>query len=292
MSTAKPRHLLRLEYEKAAEEYLRSLPLEHFMEADTQGRQREITMESLALLHHARPEVQYFNELLVQYPVPERSRPGQVVPDNMVIIWEQPIHPGGSYDVPFQPVGPFMVLEYVSKHSKRKDYEDSFRKYEEQLQVPYYLIFYPDAQELTLYQHNRTRYVTVTPNEHGRYAITELEVEVRLLDGWVRYWYRGELLPLPADLQQSLTEANRRAAQEERLRKEAERRAEEQARRAEEQARRAEEQARRAEEEQRLRTDADRRAEQERQARLALEKRLAELQAQLGQSTPGPPPEV
>ncbi len=284
MSTAKPRHLVRIEYEKAAEEYLRSLPLEHFMEATEQARQREITVESLAVVHSARPDIQYFNELLVQYPFADRPRPGQVVPDNMVVLCNEPIRASGSYDLPLQPVGPFWVMEYVSKSSQRKDYEDSFRKYEEQLKVPYYLIFYPDGQELTLYRHNGTRYLTVTPNEHGRYAVPELEMEVGLLKGWVRYWYRGELLPLPADLQRSLDEANRRAAEERRLREEAEgraRKAEELGRRVEELARHAEEQARRAEEQARL-------AEKERQARLALEQRLAELQAQLEQR-PAPP---
>jgi Uma2 family endonuclease len=276
MSTAKPRHLLRLEYEKAAEDYLRSLPLEHFMEATTQATQRKITLESFDLVHARRPEVQTFNELLVQYPVPDRPRPGQVVPDNMVVLCDQPIKAGGSYDLPLQPVGPFWVLEYVSQSSQRKDYEDSFRKYEEQLKVPYYLIFYPDGQELTLYRHNGSRYVTVTPNEQGRYAVPELEIEVGLLDGWVRYWYRGELLPLPADLQRAVEEANRRAAEERRLREEAEGRAREAEGRAREAEGRAEEQARRA--------------EQERQARLALEQRLAELQAQLGQPPPPQPP--
>jgi hypothetical protein len=38
MATTKPRHLLRLDYEKAAEVYLRSLPPEHFMEATTPYR--------------------------------------------------------------------------------------------------------------------------------------------------------------------------------------------------------------------------------------------------------------
>jgi hypothetical protein len=130
MSTDKPRTLLRIEYEKAAEAYLRSLPLEHFMEATAQATQRKITLESLDLVHARRPEVQVFNELLVQYPSGRQQRITQVVPDNMVVICDQPIQASGSYDLPFQPVGPFLVLEYVSKHSQRKDYEDSFRKCE------------------------------------------------------------------------------------------------------------------------------------------------------------------
>jgi len=91
MSTQKPRPLLRIEYEEAAEAYLKSLPLEHFIEATAQGRQREITLESLALVHARRPDVQVFNELLVQYPRRGRQKIGQVVPDNMVVVWPEPI---------------------------------------------------------------------------------------------------------------------------------------------------------------------------------------------------------
>jgi Uma2 family endonuclease len=208
MSTNKPRSLLRIEYEEAAEAYLRSLPPEHFMEATAQGKQREITLESLALVHARRPEVQVFNELLVQYPR-RKGGLGQVVPDNMVVISPEPIDANGHYGLPFQPVPPYWVLEYVSKHNKRKDYEDNFQKYEHELKVPYYLLFYPDNRELTLFCLGSRKYRSVKPNEHGRYAVQGLDVEVALLDDWVRFWYQGELLPLPADLQRDLDEARR-----------------------------------------------------------------------------------
>jgi Uma2 family endonuclease len=203
MATALPRPLIEIAYEEAAQAYLRSLPLEHFMEATAQGRQREITLESLALVKARRPAVQVFNELLVQYPRPRQRRPCQVVPDNMVVISDEPVRAETSYNLPLEAERPFWVMEYVSKHNKRKDYEDSFSKYERDLKVPYYLIFYPDNQELTLYHHNGKKYVTVKPNKDGRHSIPELNMEVALLDGWVRYWYMGELLPLPAELQRS-----------------------------------------------------------------------------------------
>ncbi|MGH7174045.1 MAG: Uma2 family endonuclease [Gemmataceae bacterium] len=209
MSTQKPRSLLRIEYEEAAEAYLKSLPLEHFMEAAAQGHQRKITLESFDLVHARRPDVQIFNELLVQYPRRGQRKLGQVVPDNMVVIWSEPIRVSGSYDLPLQPVGPFWMLEYVSKYNKRKDYEDNMRKYERDLNVPYYLLFYLDATELTLYQLRGRKYRSVPPNEQGRHAIADLDVEVALLDEWVRFWYKGELLPLPADLQRDLDETRR-----------------------------------------------------------------------------------
>jgi Uma2 family endonuclease len=205
MSTSSvPRALLEVRYYQAAQEYLRNLTDENHTEATAQAYQRKITLESLDLVSARRSEVQVFNELLVQYPQEGTRRPGQVVPDNMVVLCDRPIRAEGSYDVPLQPVPPFWVLEYVSKKNRRKDYEQSMEKYEHHLKVPYYLLFVSDEQELTLYRHTGEKYVSVKPNDQGRYAIAELELELGLVDGWVRYWFRGELLPLPADLQRAL----------------------------------------------------------------------------------------
>jgi hypothetical protein len=66
---------------------------------------------------------------------------------------------------------------------------------------------------LSLYRHNKRKYVTVKANAQGRYAIQELDLEVALLNGWVRFWHQGELLPLPADLVRERDEARRRAEQ-------------------------------------------------------------------------------
>jgi Uma2 family endonuclease len=214
---------LELLYHRTAQEYLRKLPLKHFMEATPQATQREITLASLGLVKAQRSDVHLFNELLVQYPVPRRKKPKGVVPDNMVVLHSGPIEAEGSYDIPLQPARPFLMLEYVSKKSERKDYDDNMVRYEHELQVPYYLLFHPDGQELTLYHHDGSKYVSVKPNEQGRLAIPELELEAAMLDGWVRFWFRGELLPLPADLlrdlqavQKELSEARRRADEERR----------------------------------------------------------------------------
>jgi len=221
MSSSLPRPLLHLVFHEAAQAYLRSLPLEHFMEATAQATQRKITLESFDLVHARWPDFQVFNELLVQYYVGRDQRVRQVVPDNMVVVHDKPIQAEGSFDVPLQPARPFLTLEYVSKSNRRKDYEDSFIKYEQELKVPYYLLFVPDAQELTLYKLKGRRYRSVPPNDAGRHAIPELDLEVGLVDGWVRYWYKGELLPLPADLLRDL-ERTREELREQRKRADAE----------------------------------------------------------------------
>lgn len=223
MPATKPRILLRIEYEKAARRYLESLPLEHFMEGTPQATQRKITLESFDLIAADRPDFHVFNELLVQYPTRDSERPiGQVVPDNMVVLHDGPIEAVGSYDTVIEEGKPYLMLEYVSKGSERKDYEDNMQKYERDLKVPYYLLFYPDNQELTLFRHNGRKYISVKANDAGRLPIDRIDLEAAIMDGWVRYWYLGKLLPLPAELlndNRALARDNREMASEiERLR--------------------------------------------------------------------------
>lgn len=187
-------------YEEAEQEYLRSLPPEHFMEATDHARQREITVESFAVVRTARPDIQCFNELLVQYPRAGETKYGQVVPDNFVVVHPDPIQARGSFNLPLQPVGPFLMLEYVSKYSKRKDYEENYDRYERELAVPYYFLFYPDSRDLSVFHLADGKYVSVKPDESGRLAIPELELHVALVGDWARFWFRGELVPLPEEL--------------------------------------------------------------------------------------------
>jgi Uma2 family endonuclease len=268
------RKILQLTYEEAAQEYLRKLPLKHFMESTFQATQRLITLASLALVQERRPEVQYFNELLVQYPIARRKRPGQVVPDNMVVLHTEPIKARGSYDIPLQPVAPYWVLEYVSPSTRRKDYTDSMFKYEHQLMVPYYLLFTLDDQEMSLFLHDGNRYNSVIPNEHGRCPLPDLELEVGLFAGWVRYWFRGQQLPLPGELQRRLDQSEKRAlAAEQRAQSEYDGRLE------------AEQ---RADQEHRERLAAEERAEQESRLRRELEEEMKKLRAQFA-ALPKPP---
>lgn len=80
---------------------MHSLPLEHLMEGTPHATQRKISLESFDLVHARRPEVQVFSKLLVQYPVAGQARPGQVVPNNMVILWPEPIQAQWSVASPF-----------------------------------------------------------------------------------------------------------------------------------------------------------------------------------------------
>jgi len=70
-----------------------------------------------------------------------------VVPDNMVVIWPEPLTGLKAFHTPLQPVLPTMVMEYVSESNKRKDYDDNFRRYRDDLHVPYYLLFDPELGE-------------------------------------------------------------------------------------------------------------------------------------------------
>ena len=187
-------------YEEEARKYQATLTLEHYMEASDHAKQREITLETFAVIRETRPDIHCFNELLVQYPRRRGESPGKVVPDNFVVIHPTPLGSLTNFATPLQPVGLFLVFEYVSKLYVRKDYDRNFDRYERELRVPYYLLAYHDNQELSLFRRGKTKYLTVKPNDAGRLAIPELELEADILDGWVRFWFRGELVPLPGDL--------------------------------------------------------------------------------------------
>lgn len=213
MARSLPREVLERQYEEAAQAYQRSLSPKPDTETTAQATQRKITLESLDLVSTRRPEVQVFNELLVEYVLSDGEKE-QVVPNNMVVVWPEPIQADTCFEVSLQPERPFWVLEYVSSHHRRKDYDVSFQIYERDLKVPYCLMYRPDTQEMTLYRRRRARYVSVKPNAHDRCEVPELEMEVALKDGWVRFWYQGELLPLPAELLRALDETRRELHQE------------------------------------------------------------------------------
>jgi Uma2 family endonuclease len=239
MPTKKPRVLLEILFYEAAQEYQRNLPPEHYMESTTQAWQRKIFVETMDVVHEYRPDIQTFSELLVQYLDEGQKKPRQVVPDNMVVVHDQPIQAVGSFDVPLQPARPFWMLEYVSKSNKRKDYDDNMERYERDLKVPYYLLFEPDVQELTLYKLTRGHYVSVKPNGSGRYPIPKLEMELAMVDGWVRFWFRGDLVPLPGELLKQVNEFRQLWEQEKHRADEEKHRADEEKHRADEAEKRA-----------------------------------------------------
>ena len=200
-------------YSRLAFQHSASLTWEQTMESTDQSKQREITLESLAIVRAKWPEFQVFNELLILYPYHEANlkRPARVCPDNMVIVHHKPIKAKGSFNVPLQPALPTLILEYVSTENDRKDYVDNRRRYASDLQVPFYLLFEPEAQKLTVFRLSGKKYVAVKPNAAGRLEIPPLKLEVAILDGWVRFWFEGELLPLPDELVRILDAATVRA---------------------------------------------------------------------------------
>ena len=174
------------------------------MQSTFQTTQCKITLVSFDLICAVRPEIHIFSELLVQYgPISNLLR---VVPDNMVIIYEGEIEATGSYNMHNDEKSkPFLMIEYVSESNKRKDYVDNMVRYERDLHVPYYLLFEPENQVLSLFEMNaRKKYVAVKANAQERFAIPELDLEVGILDSWVRYWFRGELQALPVELSEEL----------------------------------------------------------------------------------------
>lgn len=211
MSTV-PGKWTKADYDRAAEEYTARLTLENIMEATVQSRQREITLASFALIKQQRNNFSYFSELLVQYFFEGNLR--QVCPDNFVVLANLSEEKRGSYIADEEPPI-FWTLEYVSGNRRRKDWVENRQRYQDEMKVPYYLIADPERDEFVLLKLNGT-YTEAPTNDAGRFLIPELELEVGVIDGWVRYWYQGELLQLPGELLSQLEETRRRARQQQR----------------------------------------------------------------------------
>ena len=206
----------REEYDRLADEYLAGLPLEHFMEDPDTAAQRIITGASFRVISRYRPDIVCFNEILVQYPRDDGSS-GQVVPDAMIAVEGRPVPSRKkSYKVPYEESSIIMVIEYVSSGAanRRKHYEENRERYEQELKVPYYLLFDPHPPHLTILSLIDGMYEDVEPNAAGRYAVDELDLEIAIWDEWVRFWFKGELVPLPEESIDERDAANKTARRE------------------------------------------------------------------------------
>jgi Uma2 family endonuclease len=204
-----PHRWTQQDYDRAALEYLERLPPEHFMEATTQSVQRALIENALGQIAEQRPDFHYFNELLVQQFV--RGHLVQVVPDATVILGDLKDHRRSCYQ-PEMELPLFWVLEYVSPSGRNTEYMEKRQCYEQDLKVPYYLIHDPEAAPLVLclYHYEGSGYQLVKANEHDRFPIPELNVEIGVVDGWARLWFQGELLLPTGELAARMREVQRR----------------------------------------------------------------------------------
>ena len=191
-------------FDRAADEYrafLKKKHPAHFWKSVAESEQRHITNTSLDMLASKRSDVHVYGELLIQWRN-EKGKLRRVVPDNMVVLAEQRPDVTTNFAIEVQKTRPFFVLEYVSETNKRKHYQKSYDKYETELNVPYYSIFHLDDPKLSLlaYDKQQGKYQSLPPNQNGRYAIRELDLEVGLLDGWERFWWKGVLLLTTTEL--------------------------------------------------------------------------------------------
>jgi len=96
-----------------------------------QAAQRDITRWAFEAVRGARPDVQPFTNLLIQYPQAGEEEPGQLTPDNTVFVHSARLKVSASFNAPMQPVGPFIAMEYTERSRAER--------YEKELKVPYYL---------------------------------------------------------------------------------------------------------------------------------------------------------
>lgn len=189
-------------YEKAARKYFLSIPLEDTIDPTCQAHNRMNTVSSFSLISLARPDIHCFNELLITYPR-SSGESGRVVPNNFVVVHPEPIRVHDCYEIPLLP-SPLLAIDYINDYRNPKCYENNFERYGHELTIPYYLRVHSEEKEFFLHRLSEGNYAPVQAIDSGRFPIPELELEVGLYDGWLRYWFRGEMVLLPAELQREI----------------------------------------------------------------------------------------
>ena len=66
---------------------------------------------------------------------------------------------------------------------------------------------------LKVLQHNGSAYDLVLANDQGRFPVPELDLEIALKGDLIRYWHKGELLPIPQEVAELLAERDRTIAE-------------------------------------------------------------------------------
>lgn len=148
-----------------------------------------------------------------------------------------------SYVLWKEKLAPLIILEFASndgaEERDRTPRQGKFWIYERVVRAPYYGIFEVVTGLLEVYRLIDGRYRLMTPNEHGRYPIAPLGVELGVWQGayqnvethWLRWWdMEGNLLPIgheQADTERQLKEqAQHQAEQAQRQAEQAQRQTE------------------------------------------------------------------
>lgn len=197
------------EYERYASEFLANQTVEDMALSVAQSTQQFITASSLLGLRRRLPTFTIYTDLILIYD-DGTGKLRHVAPDNIL---------SGGFDDDLRrkswnlehDLQAIAVFEYVSDSKPNKDYTKSLRIYES-LKIPHYLIFDPrDPRRLkaTMFRHTGEASEEEPRNERSRWEIPERDLEVGLHEGWIRFWYRGELLPSHLD-QANLLETQRK----------------------------------------------------------------------------------
>jgi Uma2 family endonuclease len=199
------------------------------------------------------------------------------------VMWQERVHP-------------LVLLEFVSgdgsEERDRTPLTGKFWVYEHDVQPLYYGIYEVDPGRIEMYHFVEDHFERMEPNQHGRYLIEPLGLELGIWPGWyqdmdlpwMRWWdTSGNLLPTgweSSAAERKRTELEKQRAEREKQRAELEKqRAEQERRRAELEKQRAELEKQRAEQEKQRAEREEQRAEQEKQ-RAEQEKQRAEQLAE------------
>ncbi|GAB4372086.1 MAG: Uma2 family endonuclease [Elainellaceae cyanobacterium] len=131
-------------------------------------------------------------------------------------IWDE----GGKY--------PNVVIELLSSSTARVDKGAKKTLYQDVWRLPEYYWFHPETLEFEGFRLVAGRYEAIAPEENGRLPSEQLGLALGIHERQLRWFTaKGELIPLPEEVERQRAEQERQRAEQERQRAEQERQAKE-----------------------------------------------------------------
>lgn len=190
------------------------------LETDLHRRQIDLLIRVLESWWHDRTDFYISGNLTVYYSAAETKKRDFRGPDVFVVLntekrdrrswvlWEE----GGQY--------PNVVIEMLSNSTEAVDRTSKKELYQNTWRLPEYYWFHPETLEFAGFRLVNGVYDPIAPNASGRLISHQLELELGIHEGQLR-WYTvtGTLIPLPEEAAEARAEqAEARAEQEKQAR--------------------------------------------------------------------------
>ena len=141
---------------------------------------RKLLNNTIDLLQNAFPDAYVSGNICLYY---EKGNPKKMISPDALLCLSQSPHQKRTYRTWEEHAQLDLVMEFSSFSTQRIDHNKKKNLYQDELQVPYYVIFDPHGVYLTTYERINGDYQLIEADEKGRCHLPDLGLQVGIEDG-------------------------------------------------------------------------------------------------------------